>query len=120
MLFHVSESAGISRFQPRPSGYTDAPVVWAIDDERLRNYLLRRDCPWVTFYAGPHTTAADRERFLRATRAVLAIEERWLERVRRCVLFCYHLPAGTFVLHDRTAGYSISRVPVVPVRADRI
>jgi hypothetical protein len=64
MLFHVSEDAGIIRFEPRPSEYTDDPVVWAIDDERLRNYLLPRDCPRVTCHAGPKTTDDDRQRFL--------------------------------------------------------
>jgi hypothetical protein len=114
MLFHVSEDAGISRFEPRPSEYTDDPVVWAIDDERLRNYLLPRDCPRVTCYAGPHTTDDDRKRFLGAANAVVAIEESWLERVRGCVLYCYHLPPDTFVSRDQTAGYYVSRVPVVP------
>jgi Family of unknown function (DUF6886) len=64
MLFHISEEAGISRFEPRPSEYTADPVIWAVDDERLRNYLLPRDCPRVTYYAGSQTTAADRERLL--------------------------------------------------------
>jgi hypothetical protein len=31
MLFHVSEESGIVRFEPRPSQYTDEPVVWAVD-----------------------------------------------------------------------------------------
>ena len=28
MLFHVSEEAGIERFEPRPSQYAAEPVVW--------------------------------------------------------------------------------------------
>jgi len=59
MLFHVSETPGIERFEPRPSSYVPDPVVWAIDADRLRNYLVPRECPRVTFYAGPETTAAD-------------------------------------------------------------
>lgn len=62
MLFHVSEESGIERFEPRPSPYTDEPVVWAIDADRLRNYLLPRECPRVTYYAGCETTIADVER----------------------------------------------------------
>ena len=42
MVFHVSEEPGIQRFDPRLSEYTTDPVVWAIDSERLRNYLLPR------------------------------------------------------------------------------
>ena len=49
MFFHVSEAADIERFDPRPSALTHEPVVWAIDEERLRNYLVPRDCPRVTY-----------------------------------------------------------------------
>ena len=134
MVFHVSEERDIERFEPRtgstivrrePSGrlildtttksVADAiSVVWAIDGERLRNYLLPRDCPRVTYYAGPNTTAADRERFLGSSAAVVAIERRWLERLRRCRLYCYHLPADTFECADECAGYFVSQMPVQP------
>jgi hypothetical protein len=120
MLFHVSETPGIERFDPRPSEYTVDPVVWAIDNDRLRNYLLPRDCPRVTFYAGPQTVADDRERFLGASHAVVAIEQGWLERLRASKLFCYHLPPETFECIDTCAGYYVSRVPVVPTQVDVI
>ena len=134
MVFHVSEERDIERFEPRtgstfvrrgPSGrlildtarksVADAiSVVWAIDGERLRNYLLPRDCPRVTYYAGPNTTAADRDRFLGSSAAVVAIERRWLERLHRCRLYCYHLPADTFECADEGAGYFVSQMPVQP------
>jgi hypothetical protein len=88
--------------------------VWAIDAARLRNYLLPRDCPRVTYYAGPQTSADDRERFLGSSVAVVAIERDWLERVQRCRLYCYHLPPQTFTCVDECAGYFVSRVPVAP------
>ena len=56
MLFHISEESDIARFEPRASGYPIPPghlVVWAIDESRLCNYLLPRECPRVTYYAGP-------------------------------------------------------------------
>jgi len=118
MLFHVSEAADLSRFDPRPSDCTANPVVWAIDGERLRNYLLPRDCPRVTFYARSQTTAADKDRLLGVASAVIAIEEGWLERVRRCRLYCYHLPPATFECIDECAGYFVSPVPVLPKRVD--
>jgi hypothetical protein len=114
MVCHISEEAGIKRFEPRPSEYTVQPVVWAIDAECLRNYLLPRDCPRVTFYAGSGTTVDDGHRFLGSASAVVAIEEGWLERVRQCRLYCYHLPAETFECIDECAGYFVSQVPVVP------
>lgn len=120
MLFHVSEKANIREFEPRPSEYTVEPVVWAIDADRLRNYLLPRDCPRVTYYAGPQTTAADRERLLGSCSAVVAIERGWLERVRRCRLYCYHLPPQTFECIDECAGYFVSRVSVVPAHVEAL
>jgi hypothetical protein len=116
MLFHVSEELGIERFEPRPSPSTGEPVVWAIDAECLRNYLLPRDCPRVTYYAGHDTTAEDVERFLGSSLAVIAVESAWAERLRSCRLYCYHLPPETFTCVDECAGYFVSPAAVVPVR----
>ncbi len=120
MLFHISEEAGIERFEPRVSEYTGEPVVWAIDGDRLRNYLLPRECPRVTYYAGRQTTAADVERFLGSSPAVVAVEGGWLERLRSCRLYCYHLPPETFECIDECAGYFVSRVPVAPAHVEVI
>jgi len=81
-LVTLSEQAGIERFEPRVPETGGDAVVWAIDDARLRNYLVPRDCPRVTYYAGRETTDADRERFLGSSAAVLAIERGWYERLR--------------------------------------
>ncbi|HEX6650784.1 MAG TPA: hypothetical protein VF075_14635 [Pyrinomonadaceae bacterium] len=120
MLFHVSEQSGIERFEPRPSQYANDPVVWAISDERLHNYLVPRDCPRVTYYAGNETSTSDIERFLGASQAVVAVESGWVERLRSCRLYCYHLPSETFVCLDECAGYFVSRVAVVPARVEVI
>jgi hypothetical protein len=74
MLFHVSEEGGIQEFEPRPSENSREPVVWAIDAPRLRNYLLPRECPRVTYYAGHDTSDRDVERFLGSSAAVVAIQ----------------------------------------------
>ena len=94
--------------------------MWAVNDERLHNYLLPRDCPRVTFYAGPRTSAEDRKRFLGLSPAVVAIESAWFERMRACRLFCYHLPGDTFSCHDETAGYFVSRITVKPTAVECI
>ena len=120
MLFHVSEESGIERFEPRAAPTADAPVVWAIDADHLRNYLLPRDCPRVTFYAGKSTTATDVEQFLGPSPAVIAVESGWLERLRSCRLYCYHLPGATFECVDECAGYYVSRIAVVPARIEVI
>jgi hypothetical protein len=118
VLFHVSEAGDIRHFEPRASQRIDAPAIWAIDEARLRNYLLPRECPRVTFYAGPKTAAAHAARFLESSAAVVAIESAWIERVRCCRLYCYHLPPETFQLLDPCAGYHVSRVAVAPVHID--
>jgi hypothetical protein len=118
MLFHVSEESGIERFEPRASDYTGEPVVWAVDAGRLRNYLLPRECPRVTYYAGSETTPADVEKFLGSSLAVVAVESGWLDQLRSCRLYCYHLPPETFECIDECAGYFVSRMPVIPARVE--
>jgi hypothetical protein len=119
-LFHISETSGIERFDPRASPHVERPVVWAVNDEKLRNYLLPRDCPRVTFYAGANTTAEDRIRFLGDSSIVVAIESAWLDRVRSTTLYCYHFPDTTFACVDRNAGYFHSHDPVVPQHVEAI
>jgi hypothetical protein len=116
MLFHISEESDIARFEPRASEHATGLVVWAIEERRLCNYLVPRDCPRVTYYAGADATAADVERFLGSSPAVVAIESGWVERVRSTRLYCYHMPPETFECLDAGAGYFVSRVPVVPSR----
>jgi hypothetical protein len=94
--------------------------VWAIDAGHLRNYLVPRECPRVTYYAGRETTLADVERFLGSSPAVVAVESGWLERLRSCRLYCYHMPPETFECIDECAGYFVSREPVVPDRVEAI
>lgn len=120
MLFHVSEESGIDKFEPRGSIYTAGHVVWAISEARLHDYLVPRDCPRVTFYAGSKTSGADVERFLGSSTAVVAVESAWFERLRTCRLYCYHLSPHTFECLDECAGYFVSREPVVPARVEMI
>ena len=120
MLFHISEEPGIGRFEPRPSQYVNEPVVWAIEAERRCNYLVPRECPRVTFYAGRETCADDVERFLGSSPAVVAVEGGWLDRIRSCRLYCYRLPPKTFKCFDECAGYFVSRVAVVPAGVEVI
>jgi hypothetical protein len=114
MLFHISEERDINQFEPRASEGR-GPVAWAIDAARLRNYLLPREGPRVTYYAGRETTQADIDRFLGSSTAVIAVEREWFSRLRSCRLYCYHLPAETFECINECAGYFVNRVPVAPV-----
>ena len=118
-LFHVSETAGIARFEPRPPPSPDAGVVgdavWAVAESHLVNFLLPRDCPRICFRAGPGTTRADRERFLAGARMVIAVELDWFERIAATVLHIYEMPPATFEEALPEAGYWISRQAVRPL-----
>jgi hypothetical protein len=122
-LFHVSEEASISVFVPRPSTVFPSlgSVVWAVAESHLVNYLLPRDCPRVTFGASRDTTDADRGRFnLAGSSRVIVIACNWIERVNSAAIYVYELSAMTFTPHDASAGYWLSREPVVPIRVSQV
>jgi len=120
-LFHVSETAGLTRFEPRPDA-SGRRVVWAIGATRLHNYLLPRDCPRVTYYATDTTTAADRAAFFSAaaTDAVIAIERDWFDAVAATPLYVYEFDRRPFVLDDVIAAYYVASQAVVPLGCERI
>jgi hypothetical protein len=114
-LFHISDEQGIEIFHPRESPFAEQPVVWAIEESRLGNYLLPRDCPRVTFYAGPNTTVEDRQRFLGTSPSVVAVENAWYDRITNSTLWKYRLPASHFDCIDECAGYYVSCLPAIPL-----
>jgi hypothetical protein len=120
-IFHVSEEPDIRHFEPRPPPSLDAgvsdPVVWAISERLLHNYLLPRDCPRVTFYAKNTTSGEDLARFMIGTTArhVVAVEAGWLPRIQATRLYRYEFPPETFVQADHGAGYLVSREAVSPI-----
>jgi hypothetical protein len=120
-LFHISEQPGISIFTPRPSPShfenITGDVVFAINNQLLHNYLLPRDCPRVTFYAGADTTDADKQKFMgnATARHVVAVESGWHQQIKETTLYCYEFLPDDFMLIDECAGYYISYKPVVPV-----
>ncbi|MBA3946123.1 MAG: hypothetical protein H0X37_16360 [Herpetosiphonaceae bacterium] len=119
-LFHISDIPNIARFEPRPapspkSGQT-GQMVWAVSQRLLHNYLLPRDCPRVTFYAGPTSSSEDIERLMSYTSAryIVAIESHWLPEVRRHHLYMYEFPGESFSSVDEGADYYTSRETIVP------
>lgn len=124
-LFHVSEEPEIRQFEPRMPPVAcplQEPLVFAIREGLLHNYLLPRDCPRVTFYAVPGSTPEDVERLIGLTdaRHVVAIESAWIERVLRTRLYLYRLPGDTFESLDEGAGYYVSREAVEPLHVERV
>ncbi len=82
-IYHVSEDGKIETFKPRPSPSQfpniHGNVVCGIDNQLLHHYLLPRDCPRVTYYAGLKTTEQDKIKFLGQSTAdfVIAIKAKW-------------------------------------------
>jgi hypothetical protein len=104
-LFHVSETPGIASFAPRPDGAVDARV-WAIAESHLRNYLLPRDCPRVTFSDD--------------SKAVVAIEAGWFERCLSTRLSVYEFDPGPFTLQDEPAAYYTASETVRPIGEETV
>lgn len=125
-LFHVSETPDIATFDPRPVPSPDAGVtgdaVWAIDEARLPNYLLPRDCPRVAYAAGLQTDPRDIADFFDNTSAkrIVVVEQAWLTRILQTVLYVYEMPPAGFELADANAGYYICRTPVTPAAVYRV
>ena len=126
-LTHVSDQPGIPLFEPRPvrAGHPRQglpPVVWAVGERLLHNYLLPRDCPRVAFYATAGSDPADVARLLGVTAAryAIAIESGWLDAVRTTTLWLYELPREPFELLDPIAATYVSRQPVRPLAVRRV
>ena len=119
IIYHFSETPGITYFRPRLATPELGAVVWGISKESMYKYLLPRDCPRVTFRADAQTSVQDVQSFFghSSVRCVVAIESCWLETVRTTKLYRYHLPADTFklALEDERTQYYISHQPVTPL-----
>jgi hypothetical protein len=125
-LFHVSEEAGITRFDPRPSP-SELPglagdVVFAISGKLLHNYLLTRDCPRVTFYKTAKTTQADKVQFFGTSSAefIIIVESGWYQRIKDTTLYIYEFHTEDFTVIDEVAGYYVSYKPVIPAQVHMI
>ena len=115
-LFHVSEEAGIGRFEPRPNYRVAGEMVWAVDETHLPNFLLPRACPRITYGWKADTSDEDLARFLPgAPRRVVAFEAAWLDRVRAGTLHVYEMPDASFETELEGAGYWISKTGVTPI-----
>ena len=119
-LWHVSDHAGIARFEPRVSTATpDERLVWAVDTRHLPLFWFPRDCPRGTFWAGERTSDDDVEYFLSGQRGlrVHAVDTDWLERMRTGRVIAYRLPEGSFEPDPTVTGYWRSRDAVTPLES---
>ena len=120
-LFHVSEQPDIAVFHPRTPTRADLdpriPLVWAIDEMRLPNFLTPRDCPRVAWHVGPSTTHEDRLRFFSSPTAchAVAIAHPWVPQMLSTTLYLYEFDPTHFALQDGIAGYYVSTRTQTPL-----
>lgn len=123
-LFHVSEEPGITTFEPRlhPTWPELEPVVWAVGESHLRNYLLPRDCPRVTFYALESSSEEDVEQFLGGDRkaARVFVEEDWMARIAEATLHVYEFSPDGFQVANEGAGYFHAQSRVEPLEVHEV
>lgn len=119
-LFHVSEESNIEVFNPRIPDRNDLDksigLVWAIDEERLPNFLTPRDCPRVTYHIGENTSEQDIENYFtsKTMKHTVIIEHKWYEIMKNTTLYLYEFDPTDFELQDGIAGYYIAKTPQIP------
>lgn len=125
-LFHVSEEPNIEVFNPRTPTRNDlnknVGLVWAIDEERLPNFLTPRDCPRVTYHFGKNTSDCDKNKFFTSSsvKHVVVIENNWFERMKNTTLYLYEFDISEFELQDEIAGYYVSKAPQIPISKHQV
>ena len=126
-VYHFSEDPTIEIFRPHvPKTRRDEPdaepLVWAIDEEHAPLYWFPRDCPRVTFWAGPETPPDVTERFLGHTAAkrVHAIECAWLERMRNTQVYAYRFAAEKFEPWEDADGHYVAHCEVIPLSVEPV
>lgn len=114
-LFHVSEEPDIEVFEPRIPDRDDMDknvgIAWAIDEERLPNFLTPRNCPRVTYHLNSKTSNSDKEKFFSSpsVKHAVVIEGKWFDTMRSTTLYIYEFDTESFVLQDSNAGYYVSK-----------
>ena len=124
-FYHLSEEPNITQFAPRVPDREDMdkskPLVWAIDEISLPNYLVPRDCPRVTYRTNENTSQEDIARFFSGqSRHCVAIEHDWFGRMANTTLYLYAFDPTGFYLQDGCAGYYVSEQTQTPVAVTKI
>lgn len=125
-LWHVSEEENIEIFHPRIPDRNDLDktfgLVWAIDEQRLPNFLTPRDCPRVTYHIGKNTSESDKDRFFTSSTVnhVVVIEHDWFDRMRNTTLYLYEFDPSDFELQDEIAGYYVTKTAQKPIAKYKI
>lgn len=124
-LYHFSEKPDIELFRPhvaKTAAVQNQAFVWAIDDWHSPMYYVPRDCPRACFWAGPETTAEDRQRWLSHLdpRFVMVVESSWLDRIRSARLYRYTMPERSFAPAEHGGGHYVSSETVEPLQVEPV
>jgi hypothetical protein len=122
LLYHFSEEPNIKRFVPRRYKTYHDPIVWAIEEKTSPIYLLPRDCPRVAFWPNEKTSKEDINFYKGMTNSklVLAVESKWLTKIKGCSLYVYHMSPESFHCVDDQVGYYGSCETVILTKVERI
>jgi hypothetical protein len=122
-LVHVSETAGIAVFEPRPPppgapAQVTRPCVWALDAAFLPLYLAPRACPRLHLRPGDEGLTREAEALLGPGGGRIAyFEERWKPAFGQAVIRIYEFGfTPDWTLADRFAGYWVSEQRQIPKR----
>ncbi len=120
-LFHISEEPDINIFKPRKPYRIDLqdspPLVWAITEKCMVNFLTPRECPRLTYHIGEKTSDEDINKFFstKEVNHVVVIESDWLNKLLQTTLYIYEFETTNFYLQDQTAGYYVSEYEEKPI-----
>jgi hypothetical protein len=119
LLYHFSEEPNIELFKPRVKRNRQdmPPVVWAIDHEHEYTFYFPRDCPRIVYRKTEGISNEDNCRFFGVTNAdtIITIENHWYQAIMNTTTYRYSMPAASFKLFDKTAGYYISEQEIKPI-----
>ncbi len=122
-LFHVSDDFKIAEFEPREvrkDVWGDLePAVWSVDNYKLQNYLLPRDCPRVCWTVNAELNDVDKALMdeHHNPKTIIFVERSYEEEVRNVQLMIYEFEPEAFYLIDESAGYYISHRIEKPISA---
>lgn len=120
-LYHVSEESDIKVFNPRTPLRDDLdksiPLVWALCEKALPNFLTPRDCPRIVYRIDDMTTEEDMKMFFSSdkhNRAII-IENGWYEKMKNTPLYIYEFSPENFITQDGASGYYVSHKTEKPI-----
>jgi hypothetical protein len=124
MLYHISEDPNIKEFFPQIyKAYEELPpVVWAMDEEHIINYLFPRDCPRIIYRYSREVIEEDKMKFFSNTVSdvIITIENRWYNKLKNATLYKYIFDPKGFRLNDSIAGYYISEEKIIPKSIEKM